>query len=289
METEFDIFKDYDYEKEYMCSNDIKACNFSKLMYLLTISSKISSEMILEYLTKHKEEANKTNSIGWNALHFTVRNSQKMGLSYLIEPLIECIMNIDQQTNDGSTALMIAAKYANSDSNILTLKTLIAHGANVNKQDINGQTALMLAAANIIKCDGIGNHEAVKILLDNGAIIDMKNIWGHTALMVACQSENMDMNTVFLLLDYGSDYFEVDKNGYTVFYHIVKSNPTKLLTFFDRILEMNHYRLCMKNVIKAIPNNADKIMFRPNSMRVKLLGEKWKEISSNIRNFEHYF
>lgn len=80
----------------------------------------------------------------------------------------------DATTNDGQTALMLAAR--NGDLCIMDL--LIRSGVQIDKQDAQGETALMKAAYH-------GHVMAVDLLLARGADAGLRSLAGHTALDMA--------------------------------------------------------------------------------------------------------
>jgi hypothetical protein len=90
------------------------------------------------------------------------------GNTQLVSMLLSNGADINLQKNDGWTALMLAARYSNTDSNVETVKLLLDNGADINLQKNDGWTALMLAAR-------YSNIETVKLLLDNGADTFIKN------------------------------------------------------------------------------------------------------------------
>ena len=81
-------------------------------------------------------------------------------------------MDINLKSKNGYTALMLASKYSNTESNIETVKLLLDNGADINLKNCNGNSALMLASK-YLNTDS--NIETIKLLLDNGADIDVKN------------------------------------------------------------------------------------------------------------------
>ena len=73
---------------------------------------------------------------------------------------------------NGSTALMLAARYSEIDSNLETVRLLLEKGANVNIATGDGSTALIMAA----KYSNIKSFlEITRLLLENGANINFMN------------------------------------------------------------------------------------------------------------------
>lgn len=286
---ELDIFQSYNYNNEYHCTPDLKTTQNSKLMFLLIMSRTIPKDTIKNYISQHPEEAKETNSEGWNALHFVARNSQLLNITDLMIPILECGVKVDAQTNDGSTALMLAAGHSNSDSNAETIRLLLLYGANVNIQNDNGWTALMFSVYN---SDEKSDSKTVKILLDNGALIDARNNEGSTPLILACQKQNPNMKTIEILLDYGAYHYDEDNNGKMPYHYLAKNGIDNLILFMDKVALLYHYKKCMDNIINvkrndyapSIPSHAQKFVLRNGSIRIKLMNIKWKMANGNVED-----
>jgi len=91
-----------------------------------------------------------------------------------IERLLVHQRDVDERTEDGRTALMLAA--AEGDSNLVTV--LLARGAAVNATNLRGGTPLMYAAT-------AGDEKSVGLLLARGAEINRRARNGWTALTLA--------------------------------------------------------------------------------------------------------
>ncbi len=215
---ETDLFKDYNYEKKYYCSRVCECNHFSKLMYL--IINKTNINIIKDYITKNPDEINKTNAKNYTALMIAARYSNTISNIGTVKLLLECGADINLKNNIGLTALMLASIYSNTDSNLDTVKILLEHGADINLQTRDGTTALMCAARN---SNTYSNLETVKILLEHGADINLKTINGYTALMLASQYSNTDssLDTVKILLEHGADINLKDNNRCTVLMYAV--------------------------------------------------------------------
>jgi ankyrin repeat protein len=135
--------------------------------------------------------------------------------------------DVNTPQNDGTTALMWAARYDDLD----TADLLIRAGARVSSTNRDGATALQLAAINgsapmlekLIKAGAdpnaplsatgdtplmltarTGTAAAINVLLESGANVNAKESWGGTtALMWAVSERHPD--AVKLLIDHGAD------------------------------------------------------------------------------------
>ncbi|KAI6654809.1 Notch [Oopsacas minuta] len=96
-------------------------------------------------------------------------------------------LNIDHQSIDGSTALMLAARHLNND----LLYDMLSADANANLLDKNGYTALHWAAA-------VDNAVAIQTLITHSADIDYPNFRGETPLFLAAKEGSTDCVKVLL-------------------------------------------------------------------------------------------
>ncbi len=98
--------------------------------------------------------------------------------------MIDCLLqqgsNINQTTNKGKTALMLAAECSNASFSIEKLLTYSV--ININQQDENGNTALMYA---IKGGNLIDNINVIELLLNAGADPEIANNEGLTPLQAA--------------------------------------------------------------------------------------------------------
>ncbi len=116
--------------------------------------------------------------------------------------------NINEQDDQGATALMYAASQGRLD----IVQWLLDHGADVNLQNIDGQTALVHA---ILK-----NHEyIVRLLLQHGADINLQDDQGTTPCIAAAFKGNK--NVVQSLLDQRVNINTQDYHGRTALMNAV--------------------------------------------------------------------
>jgi hypothetical protein len=101
-------------------------------------------------------------------------------------------VDINAQTDDGTTALM----YASQENDTEAAEMLLEQVADVNAQDKYGDTALMLASKN-------GHAPVANLLLEQGADVNAQNKYGTTALILA--SERGHDTVVELLLEEDAD------------------------------------------------------------------------------------
>src|SRR5438445_8263622 len=93
------------------------------------------------------------------------------------------IKNATKLHFNSSTALMMACRYSNTDSNNDIVKLLLENGSDPNLKDDKEWTALMIACQ---YSNTDFNNKTVELLLKNGADVNLKEIDGWTALMSTC-------------------------------------------------------------------------------------------------------
>ncbi|EEU35638.1 uncharacterized protein NECHADRAFT_28746, partial [Fusarium vanettenii 77-13-4] len=119
--------------------------------------------------------------------------------------------NIDSQSNEGKSALHIAAE----NGEIEAAKLLIEHGANVNIRDAQGRPPLALAATS-------GRTRVAEMLLQNKAEVEPQDARGRSLLSnVVYLALNTGVTVpalpmVRLLLKYGANPRHEDKERTTV-------------------------------------------------------------------------
>jgi hypothetical protein len=114
------------------------------------------------------------------------------------EYLINEGAEVNAKTNDGSTALMLAARLNKRDLVVL----LLSRGADVNSVNQQGQTALIAATVK-------GHAEAVCPLINNRADVGVKDVVGFTALQYAEQFRYQEI--VFAITNGCPEKSDLDK------------------------------------------------------------------------------
>ena len=88
---------------------------------------------------------------------------------------------LDEQDNNGKTALHIAAEYGN----YIFIDIILKKGGNPNLKDNNGQTPLHISASK-------GDPNCIKSLLNGGADLSLTNNNGSTPLDLALIGRDRD-------------------------------------------------------------------------------------------------
>jgi ankyrin repeat protein len=125
--------------------------------------------------------------------------------------LVEQGADVNRATDDGRTALMLAA----SERHGPLVHALLARGADVNAANTRGGTALMNAAA-------AGDEDVVRLLLARGAAVNARASIGWTPLALAATSGHAAV--VRLLLGHGADPNRADVYGWTALMRAVEQN-----------------------------------------------------------------
>lgn len=114
-------------------------------------------------------------------------------------------INVNQQRPDGTTALMLAARYGHTE---IAQSLLATNSINVNQQDSRGITALMFATRH-------GRVEIVRALLAvNNININQQDNLGWTALMFAAHNGHTETIQT-LLATAGINVNQQDNDGWT--------------------------------------------------------------------------
>ena len=116
--------------------------------------------------------------------------------------LLQARANINQQSNNGYTALMYACLSETPHNDLVRL--LIQSGADISIKESELQgTALMVAARR-------GHTSIVQYLLDEGAPVNTQHVYGGTSLTIASESGHSEV--VRVLINYGADVNILAKN-----------------------------------------------------------------------------
>ena len=133
--------------------------------------------------------------------------STKQGHSECLKILLEYGLSVNEQNQDGATALIIVAQ----NHDVKCLQLLIDYNAKINVQDDYGVTALMYAAT--------GSAECTKVLIDIGANLEIMDIWKNNALLRSLMEDvNSDAMCALLLIGAGCELNEVNYNGDTALF-----------------------------------------------------------------------
>ena len=224
--------KQPDLNKIYHTSPHSESAGLTYLMKLvLCTKNNIESLNIIKgILGNESSDINRQNTKGWTALMIACRNSNTNSNMETIKLLLEhSDIDINKQNNEGWTALMLACRYSNTDSNMETIKLLLEHSdIDINKQNNGGWTALMMACR---YSNTESNIETIKLLLENiNTDINKQDNEGWTALMLACRYSNTESNieTVKLLLGHPDiDVNKQDNEGWTALMMACRNSNTE--------------------------------------------------------------
>ena len=117
-----------------------------------------------------------------------------------VERLLREGVDVDEKTEDGLTALMLAT----IKGSVEIMHALLQRGADANQKNNKGWTALRYAVS-------MGDINALQVLLASGADVNVKDIEGKTALTQAVSENNVD--SLKLLLSSNADVNVSDQSG----------------------------------------------------------------------------
>jgi ankyrin repeat protein len=127
-----------------------------------------------------------------------------------VESLLAHGAALEAKDEDGSTPLLEAAAYAQTD----VFKLLMQKGARLDARDKYGNTALIAAACQCAVATMNSANTIVQIALASGADVNARNCDGETALMMASGMSG-DAYVLKLLLDFHADPSLKDHKGRT--------------------------------------------------------------------------
>jgi hypothetical protein len=129
--------------------------------------------------------------LGWSPLHSVAYN----GDLEMIQVILDYAVDINAQTDAGSTPLLMASWQHFNDPDFRVVRLLLDHGADPNLQAEDGETPLHRASRD-------GKIEMTRSLVEHGASVELQDKAGKTPLDVASELRQDDI--VKLLLEHRS-------------------------------------------------------------------------------------
>lgn len=131
-----------------------------------------------EEAQKFVQTGNEVNIFDEDGLTLLMKAVMNTSNSAVVNLLIDADVDVNAQTKEGVTALMVAAR----NGNLTAVKLLLNNGANVNATTKKGLTALHIAMFS-------KNLELIKELIRAGADVNAQEENHVTALMIASSEE----------------------------------------------------------------------------------------------------
>lgn len=182
------------------------------MRFLFTILSTffISSFLIAEEFSEYTDR-------GWDLLYYT-----DIGLTDSVVKILKEDVEVDFETDDGVTALMLASQSGYDDIILI----LIEYGADVNKRaKHNGITPLISAVRN--------NYlRTSELLIRNGADINDNDDWGRQAIHYAAMFGYVA--TADMLIYYAADINDSDAFGVTPIAYAVANKHNEIVDLLYR-------------------------------------------------------
>lgn len=284
LEKYFNIFKDYDKNRQYQINTyfDIPGLNTATpIMYLLYNKKNFDKNIICDYIKNNPNEINQTNGIGFTPLMFEFDQQTHIEREYKFDiDLIECLLKNGADTNIKTSYSVTAINLCFWNGGIprkkklQIFKLLLDYGANINILPGNKETLLHHAVR-------FNDYEKVKLLLEYGADINARDNDGSTPIMCLnyCHHKDEISRVEYyknkelitnLLLKYNSDLFIENKKGFNVLY---KDQYSKII--YQHSINIERYKTYMKILKKKIINKSSTILFQPDSIRQCILSIKW--------------
>lgn len=185
---------------------------------------------LIQSLLNHGADVNKVNFKGHTPLMTAVYTDKT--------DMIQCLLSdpniaINQQNNEGQTALM----YATRVNNLPIMQILLTHGASVNKATMSGETALDIAAHH-------GKVDAVEYLLDRtNTAVDQQDNNGNTALLATISSFSKNENKLIiikLLLNANADSERANNKGLTPLKAAQQTGNQEIIDLIQNAIDKKH-------------------------------------------------
>jgi ankyrin repeat protein len=183
----------------YPCSSFVSCKKFTLLMRLITTG--VSFQKIEKYLNKNIHELNKQNELGGTALMFAAWYSSTVSNINIVRLLLDKGAEINTKDNLGWTALQYAVEFSNSSSNIKTVKLLLERGADVNCVTSSGRSIITQINSSLMR----PNSEIAELLLARDVDLNFKNMYGDTILHIFVKDNNIDIVRKILNKNYVID------------------------------------------------------------------------------------
>ena len=151
-----------------------------------------------------------------------------------VEALLDSGADIEARDPDGSTPLLPAAAFAQTD----VFKLLLRRGARVDVRDKDGNTPLIAASCECAVATMNDAYDVVKLLLEKGSDVNARASNGTTALMNAAGGFGGSA-IVKLLLEHGADPRARDAQGKTALEY-ASDRPDKALLIRKALAAHRH-------------------------------------------------
>ena len=164
-------------------------------------------------LIKRGVDPSKTNSSGWNSLHFAAQG----GDTDIIDLIHTHLPNIESKTGQGVTPLMVAA----SNGKLLAVKWFLEKGATVTCKDNRGANMFHYAAEG-------GDTRIISLIHAYLPNIDSETIVGSTPLMVAASCGKL--HAVQWFLKKGASVTCEEIKGWNALHYAAQGGDTDIIS-----------------------------------------------------------
>ncbi len=205
--------------------------------YPITFAIEGGNHQIIKLLFESGAKPDVIDKHGYSLLMYAVMQND----SWTIKHLLKLGQDINHQSKDGETAIMLSDTVRNNDVYYLLKKNgakidlysaikhddfelvkklLIGNLSAVSIPDQDGWPPLILASI-------YSSKDLVKFLIDNNADINQKNIYGGTAIMHAALRNRIEI--VRILLNAGANVHDADSNLQYVIIWAVRSENIRIV------------------------------------------------------------
>ncbi len=200
----------------FLAARDAK--NPDVIKALLDAGAKVTNNESIEYVAVQNSEdaalilldSGMDISLKNNMFAYTIEIKER---EKLLQTLLQQGVNVNQQYNEGDSALIVAIR-----GNTEYVPLLLNAGADVNLANKEGTTPLITAVES-------GNKELVALLLQTKAEVNQADNKGKTPLMAAVEQGNEDI--VSFLLTSGADVKAKDNEGAHALFYLKIKQPSE--------------------------------------------------------------
>ncbi|AQN68804.1 ankyrin repeat protein [Saudi moumouvirus] len=186
---------------------------------------------------------------------------------------------VNLENSVGFTPLLVACSIFKRDLRYKICKKLLELGADVNVRANLGATPVAL----ITNTDA-QDINLIKLFIDYGVNLNAKNYHKEYIIMsyarrMSIEPTNSVDKIISLMIINGADFMAIDTFGDLPF---KKIPPKYLKKYINLYSEKYHHKLCMKKIKPQIIYHSNKMVYNPQSIRIRCVNLKYNLMINNL-------